>query len=625
MHAATVAATPATTIELVLVNHSSYALSFTPQITRITPAANGSATLGTGTVPVLVAAGASSTSVTLALAPAAGLPVTVTLELDGAIGGTAFSLVQTVGVDGRSAVPVGYALPATWPLSAAPAPTLSGTPGGGAYQLSLTIGADFALLPATRFTAQGGRLSMNGQPFFARGVNYSPTPIGGATFQPGVGDWFAPPWWTGAGHDLGSRDIPLLQAAGANALRTYFAWYWYKNSDLAYLQGITQSTPMSVYTNAQYPYTVSFDHTPFLDACHAGGLYVVLGIAIEGGNCFNFAESEVSSAYQNFYLQTAQKLATLYGQHPAVLGFCMGNEQNSAVVNVDSRTWLYYQAMYQAIKAAAPDKLALIAFQDDQTLYNGTLTVMDQAGQQPPTVFNGKAIESVISQVVDVWGLNIYAGINSDFPVYQANVVEAANGAYARPLLVTEWGTPAGQNTPPGTLGPTSGNARAQELGAPGLAAGAATIGSAVATMQQYLDFVAGAFYFEFTDEWWKNTAFDTTQVDTEKSPLDPATHMYQTDNDGKVSMLDGSKVYPAYPFTHDGGQAPDWPEESWGLYGIGIANNRPPFAPSPTEPDILSPRTPYVQALHAAYQTIAAAYAAAQAPSGQQGAGDAR
>lgn len=539
MHAATVAATPVTTIELVLVNHSSYALSFTPQITRITPAANGSATLGTGAgtgpvpVPVLVAAGAS-TSVTLALAPAAGLPVTVTLELDGAIGGTAFSLVQTVGVDGRSAVPVGHALPATWPLSAAPAPTLSGTPGGGAYQLSLTIGAGFALLPATRFTAQGGRLSMNGQPFFACGVNYSPTPIGGATFQPNVGDWFAPPWWTGAGGDLGSRDIPLLQAAGANALRTYFAWYWYKNSDLAYLQGITQSTPMSVYKNTQYPYTVSFDHTPFLDACHAGGLYVVLGIAIEGGNCFNFAEGEVSSAYQNFYLQTAQKLATLYRQHPAVLGFCMGNEQNSAVVNVDSRTWLYYQAMYQAIKAAAPDKLALIAFQDDQTLYNGTLTVMDQAGQQPPTVFNGKAIESVISQVVDVWGLNSYAGINSDFPVYQANVVEAANGAYARPLL-------------------------------------------------------------------------------------------YQTDNDGKVSMLDGSKVYPAYPFTHDGGQAPDWPEERWGLYGIGIANNRPPFAPSPTEPDTLSPRTPYVQALRAAYQTIAAAYAAAKAPSGQQGAGDAR
>lgn len=614
------ATSPATSIQLVLHNHSSCALSCTPQITVLTPSQNGSATLDTGQLPVLLPADHSDTSVTVTMAPAAGLPVTVTLELDGSIGGTAFSLVQTFGVNGSSTVPAGYALPATWPLSAARAPALSATPHAGTYQLVLTIAADFALLPENKFTAQGTRILLNGQPFFARGVNYSPTPVGGATFLPGVGDWFTPPWWTGAGGDLGSRDIPLLQAAGANALRTYFSWYWSKNSDLEYLQGITQSTPMSVYANTQYPYTVSFDHTPFLDTCYANGMYVVLGIAIEGGNCFNFADDGVSSAYQNFYLQTAQKLATLYGKHPAVLGFCMGNEQNNALVNVDSRTWLYYQSMYQAIKAAAPHKLVLIAFQDDPSLYDGTVTVKDQAKQTPPTAFNGMAIESVIGQVVDVWGLNIYAGIDGDFPVYQANVVEANQGADARPLFVTEWGTPAGQNSPPGALGPTSGNAKAQELDAAGLAAGAATIGSAVATMQNYLDFVAGAFYFEFTDEWWKNTSFDPTQVDTAKSPLDPATQMYQTDGQGKVAILGGGSVYPAYPFTHDGGQEPLWPEESWGLYGIGVANGRAPYAPSPTEPDILSPRQPYVQALHAAYGKIGAAYDPAQAMAVMEG-----
>lgn len=614
MPAAASASSPATTIELVLRNQSSCALSFTPQITSITPAGNGTATLHAGPVPVPVPAAGSDASVTVSMAPAAGLPVTVTLELDGSIGGTAFSLVQAFGVNGDSVVPVGYALPATWPLSAAQPPALSGTLQGGAYQLILTIAADFALLPENRFSVQGTRIFRNGQPFFARGVNYSPTPVGGATFLPGVGDWFVPPWWTGAGGDLGSRDIPLLKAAGANAVRTYFSWYWYKNSDLDYLQGITQSTPMSVYTPAQYPYTVSFDHTPFLDACYANGIYVVLGIAVEGGNCFNYAVASVSSAYQNFYLQTAQKLATLYGKHPAVLGFCMGNEQNNAVVNTDSRTWLYYQSMYQAIKAAAPDKLALIAFQDDQTLYNGSVTVTDQAGQQPPTAFNGMPIESVIGQVVDVWGLNIYAGIDGDFPIYQANVVEANQGADARPLFVTEWGTPAGQNTPAGMPGPTVGNAKAQELDAAGLAAGAATIGSAVAMMQNYLAFVAGAFYFEFTDEWWKNASFDPKHVDKAKSPLDPATQMYRTDAQGKVAMLGGGSVYPAYPFTHDGGQAPAWPEESWGLYGIAVAEGRAPYAPSPTEPDILSPRTPYVQALHAAYEKIGAAYEAAQA-----------
>jgi hypothetical protein len=166
-----------------------------------------------------------------------------------------------------------------------------------------------------------------------------------------------------------------------NALRTYYTWYWMKQDNISYLQNIKQDTPLTVYTNTQYPYTVFFDHNPFLDACYKSGIYVVLGIALEGGNCFNFGAPEISSAYQNFYLQTAVKIATLYGQHPAVIGFCMSNEQNQPPWNQDSRVWLYYQKMYEAIKAVAPDKLVTIAFQDDRSLYNGSLLVQDMAGQ----------------------------------------------------------------------------------------------------------------------------------------------------------------------------------------------------------------------------------------------------
>src|SRR4051812_45042724 len=97
-----------TVVELVFANPSGYAVSFVPQIVLITPAANGSATLNAANLPVNVPAGASDSSVSVALAPAAGQPVTVTLQLDGAVGGTAFSMIQVFGVAGDSTVPTGY-------------------------------------------------------------------------------------------------------------------------------------------------------------------------------------------------------------------------------------------------------------------------------------------------------------------------------------------------------------------------------------------------------------------------------------------------------------------------------------------------------------------------------------
>ena len=243
-------------------------------------------------------------------------------------------------------------------------------------------------------------------------------------------------------------------------------------------------------------------------------------------------------------------------------------------------------------------------------MYNGTLKVEDQAGQNPPTPFNNVPIEQAISTVVDVWGLNIYSGMSQDFVDYQTNVINAANRAYARPLWVTEWGTPAGKNTPVGQPGPTQGNATAGDLSASELALGAQSISADVSFMNANLGFVAGAFYFEYSDEWWKNSQFDPTQVNTNVSPKNPATGEYQTNSQGQVTMLNGSLAYPGYPFTHDGGQSPDWPEESWGLYGVAVSNNRAPQTPDSQNPDTLSPRALYVEAVSNGYATLASAYA---------------
>jgi hypothetical protein len=566
----------AQTVILVVNNDSNQNVTFTPQLTVLTPDGNGTATLTSGTTPITVPASGTNNQVSVLFTPTSG-PVSVTLEVDGSFANRAFAFIQVFGSPGpgQGIVSFNNSLNTVWPFDS---PSVLAPPLGVQtnYTITLTIPTNPVILPTTTWKINGTVVQKDGQNFFAKGVDYSPTPIGGATFQPGIGDWFTPPWWTYNGdnspNDIGQRDTAILTGIGVNALRTYYTWYWMKQDDLSYLQSINQNTPLTVYTNTQYPYTVFFDHNPFLDACYKSGVYVVLGIALEGGNCFNFNAPEISNAYQNFYLQTAVKIATLYGQHPAVIGFCMSNEQNQPPWNQDSRVWLYYLEMYKAIKAVAPDKLVTIAFQDDRTLYNGSLRVKDMAGQNPPTIFNNVRIEKVISTVVDVWGLNIYSGLSGDFEDYQTNVISPASGAYARPLWLTEWGTPAGKNIPVGQPGPAAGNAMAGDLSAEELAQGAQGISADISYMHTNLGFVAGAFYFEYSDEWWKNSQ--------------------------------GS------PFIHDGGLSPDWPEESWGLYGVAVANNRPPPNPDPNNPDTLTPRQPYVTAVSNGYATLASAYA---------------
>ena len=510
----------AQTVTLVVNNLSSQNLTFTPQLTVLTPSGNGTATLTSGTTPITVAADGTNSQVSVSLNPTSG-PISVTLELDGSFADTAFAFIQVFGSGGPGQGIVSYNLNTVRPFNSPSVLAPSGDQTN--YAITLTIPSNPIILPTTKWKINGTVVQKDGTNFFAEGVNYSPTPIGGATFQPGIGDWFTPPWWSYNGdnspNDIGQRDTAILKGIGVNALRTYYTWYWLKQDDNSYLQSITQDSPLTVFTNTQFPYTVFFDHNPFLDACYKSGIYVVLGIALEGGNCFNFGAPEISSAYQNFYLQTAVKIATLYGRHPGVIGFCMSNEQNQPPWNQDSRVWLYYQKMYEAIKAVAPDKLVTIAFQDDRTLYNGSLLVKDLAGQNPPTIFNNVPIEKAISSVVDVWGLNIYSGMSGDFDDYQTNVIDAANGAYARPLWLTEWGTPAGKNIPVGESGPTSGNATAGDLSANELALGAQGIAADISYMHTNLGFVAGAFYFEYSDEWWKNSQFNPANVNTTISP----------------------------------------------------------------------------------------------------------
>ena len=75
-----------------------------------------------------------------------------------------------------------------------------------------------------------------------------------------------------------------------------------------------------------------------------------------------------------FYTATAAKLAELYGNHPAVMGFCLGNEQNNQTRIVRADFWDGLAGMAQAVRTKAPGKLVMFAMQNDNPyMFTATL------------------------------------------------------------------------------------------------------------------------------------------------------------------------------------------------------------------------------------------------------------
>eukprot|EP00808_Paulinella_micropora_P014415 g67629.t1 len=151
------------------------------------------------------------------------------------------------------------------------------------------------ILKAPSVVADGTRILIDGKPFFIKGVCYSPAPIGESPVA-GMpyGDYF-----TAEYSRMWERDLPLIKAMGANTVRIY-SW------------------------------NVSHDHTPFLDAAHRHGLYVMvtyyMGTAVE--NPVN------TSAQRQAVIRKFVTQVRIYRSHPALIIWSFGNEINGI--------WNYY-------------------------------------------------------------------------------------------------------------------------------------------------------------------------------------------------------------------------------------------------------------------------------------------
>lgn len=385
------------------------------------------------------------------------------------------------------------------------------------------------------WTRSGTQIHRNGNAVFLRGVCYAPTPCGAATYAPGVGDWFAAPW-----SGIWERDFPLMKAAGIDNIRTYFFWAWTPPVDMTKWQTVTSGPP-------------TFDHSGFLDAAEKYGVSVTIGIALDGGNVFNNPSASLGEDYLSFYEATAKKLAEQYGDHPAVMGFCIANEQNNAERIVSASFWDGLDYIAKAVRAKAPDKLVMMAMQNDTpAMYT---TRVNKTDLDSP--FSGLTVPECFAQIFDVWGVNIYSGMANSLAAYNTNVASTDN---ALPLIVSEWGIPAANKQ--GELSPTAFAASIDN-----------TMKPQGKEMKDHVSFVAGAQYFEWTDEWWKGSGGAT-----------PWEHNLPTSN--------------------------EWPEEWWGLNSIAPVGRTAKDGPwnqaqnKPYPADQLTPR-PTLAALTSIYNDI--------------------
>jgi hypothetical protein len=251
-------------------------------------------------------------------------------------------------------------------------------------------------------------------------------------------------------------------------------------------------------------------HTEFLKECQDQGLYVLVGLFL--GDYFwvkNKNEDPNEQLNIKWYTKMYQEVVEEMKDHPAVIGFVINNEIDGFAGNANPEYqtffWNQIRAISKDVKDRAPDKLVGFAF-------HNFLDILKQSIDEMKTCPN-----------MDFWGYNVYGVTELDLHQYMlvnSNVSigyqEAANENpdIAKPILFTEWGLPvtthtvyADGNTQPSNEDNSSFAAMSS------ITDNNSTVAAGVANMittwggdlygGKY-PIWAGGFYFEYTDELWK-------------------------------------------------------------------------------------------------------------------------
>ena len=333
----------------------------------------------------------------------------------------------------------------------------------------------------SNWSVDGRHVLLNGEVFLFEGVNYAPVPIGASQAEDATnrGDVFTSDW-----NFLYERDLPAMRLMGANSLRVYNMYPWRFPSAAA----------------PNWTQALDLDHKAFLDACWNGGnnpifVWITYHMSTSfhvstassgppdtrptwrltnGATAFmdpswDSADASAQMLARNAFIALASK----YGDHPAVSGFFISNEQNNDLVRGSWQFWKWFDETAKVVKEIAPTKLTGMTIVDDAML----------------SVQNAEAFDL---KYLDVWGINSYRGsVNSGFDSLFSSFAATSN----RPLIIGEFGPPASTRNDAGNAVEMPNRAKDQ----------ADYIQVHWEDIMNHRDICCGGLVFEWNDEWWKH------------------------------------------------------------------------------------------------------------------------
>lgn len=333
--------------------------------------------------------------------------------------------------------------------------------------------------------ANGFQITLDGQPFVIKGMNYSPVPIGAAPRYIPYGDYFIPYY-----ANVWKPDLDNMRAAGINVIKLYAG-----NPDL----------------NAGAPGTAG-NWKAFLDYCYNGGsrpIYVVM---------FSYTQGDViaqGGTGLNDYIRQYDAMVKSTVKHPTVFGYLVGNEIFGGGVTQNPQFWNNFGALINAAQGAGlsqgQNPFLMTAINDEFTPQTSWPAI--KLGEQSGKLRN-----------LDSWCINIYRGArfggagNSVFTQYLA-LMNSFQTVVRKPLILGEWGTPD-TTRPIGVYGQSSRTPLSNLDDVPESQMGTGQPYFAAQPVATFLttqwntikanlnagssQVCAGGFIFDWCDEYWK-------------------------------------------------------------------------------------------------------------------------
>jgi hypothetical protein len=269
-------------------------------------------------------------------------------------------------------------------------------------------------------------LYVNDEPFTVKGVGYQPIPIGKtATSLADKQEMYDD-------IDIRNRDFKLLRQMNANTVRT-----WGEVMNMTWLDDL--------YNNGVDP------------------IYVIMGFWINCGE--NYGDPAIRQGYINSFTSYVQQ----YKDHPAVLAWGLGNENNLAYCSSST----YVDDFYNLT-----NELAGVAYQIEGSDYHPVGIINGDLGFLGVEYFGS---DDARLNNTDFWGINVYPGASF------GNWFDAYASLSGKPMLITEYGIDA--------LNHTSGT-EYEDVHAAWVVGQWREINASNVTI--------GSTLMAYSDEWWK-------------------------------------------------------------------------------------------------------------------------